>query len=68
MLDGHASGFSVDGTRVPTEWDAENSVLRWRPLHPPKAGTHRYRLEVVDHAGNHAVRNGAFVIGSRSRH
>jgi hypothetical protein len=67
-VDGRVSGWSVDGQRVPTEWDAEMSVLRWRPLHPPKAGTHHYRLEVVDHAGNHAVRNGTFVIGSRSRH
>jgi hypothetical protein len=62
---GRRSAFTVDGVRVPTEWDAEEKVLRWRPLTPPAPGTHRYRLEVTDRAGNHTVRSGTFVIASR---
>ena len=62
---GDSSGFEVDGRRVPTEWDAEERVLRWRPRAAPAAGSHRYRLSVVDHAGNRTVRTGTFVIASR---
>ena len=64
-VDGRRSGFSVDGARVPTEWDPEMQALRWRPLHAPRAGTHHYQLEVVDHAGNRTARSGAFVIASQ---
>jgi len=62
---GDSSGFEVDGKRVPTEWDAEEHVLRWRPRVPPAAGTHRYRLSVLDNAGNQTVRTGSFVLGSK---
>jgi hypothetical protein len=62
---GDASGYDVDGARVPTEWDAEEHVLRWRPRVAPAAGTHRYKLSVVDHAGNRTVRSGSFVIASK---
>jgi len=62
---GDSSGYEVDDKRVPTEWDAEQHVLRWRPRVPPAAGTHRYRLSVLDHAGNRTVRSGTFVIASR---
>jgi len=61
---GDSSGFEVDDKRVPTEWDAEEHVLRWRPRVPPAAGTHRYRLTVLDHAGNRTVHSGSFVIAS----
>jgi hypothetical protein len=60
-----ASAFEVDGRRVPTEYDTDEHVLRWRPRVPPGAGTHHYRLEVLDHAGNRTVRSGTFVIASR---
>jgi len=60
-----ASAFTVDGKRVPTEYDAEEHVLRWRPLAMPRAGRHAWRLEVEDHAGNRTVRSGTFVIASR---
>ncbi len=62
---GRASGFTVDGVRVPTEWDAEQRLLRWRPLAPPAPGRHAYRVEAVDRAGNRKVRSGVFVIASR---
>lgn len=62
---GDSSAFEVDGTRVPTEFDAEEHVLRWRPRVAPVAGTHRYRVQVLDHAGNRTVRSGTFVIASR---
>ena len=64
-VDGSDSGFEVDGKRVPTEWDAENHVLRWRPRVVPGAGTHHYRLSVSDHAGNTTVRSGTFVLASK---
>jgi hypothetical protein len=59
-----ASAFEVDGRHVPTEYDTDEHVLRWRPRVPPGAGKHRYRLEVLDHAGNRTVRSGTFVIAS----
>ena len=62
---GDSSAFEVDGTRVPTEWDAEEHVLRWRPRVPPAAGTHHYRVVALDHAGNRTVRTGTFVLASR---
>ena len=62
---GRQSGFTVDDRKVPTEWDAEEKVLRWRPRTPPAPGTHRYRLEVRDRVGNLTVRSGTFVIASR---
>jgi len=64
-IDSRASGFTVDGVKVPTEWDAEASVFRWRPLHPPALGAHKYRIEVQDHAGNRTVKSGSFTIVSR---
>jgi hypothetical protein len=61
---GRQSGFTVDEAKVPTEWDAEENVLRWRPRTPPAPGTHRYRLEVRDRVGNRTIRSGTFVIAS----
>ena len=63
-VSGSSSGFTVDGTRVPTEWDAEAGLLRWRPLAAPSAGRHEYSVEAVDRAGNRTVRTGTFVIAS----
>jgi hypothetical protein len=62
---GDSSAYEVDDRRVPTEWDAEEHVLRWRPRVAPAAGPHHYRLSVLDHAGNRTVRTGTFVIASR---
>jgi hypothetical protein len=64
-IDGHNSFLSVDGSRVPTEWDPEGRVLRWRPRVAPAPGRHAVRVEVVDHAGNRTVKSGAFVLTSR---
>ena len=62
---GRACVLMVDGERVPTEWDSENRILRWRPLRAPAPGRHEVRLDAVDRAGNHAIRSGSFVIVSR---
>ncbi len=59
------SSLFVDGARVPTEWDAEAGVLRWRPLVRPAPGRHEVRVEAFDRAGNRTVRSGVFVIPSR---
>jgi hypothetical protein len=59
------STLVVDGARVPTEWDAEAGVLRWRPLARPAPGRHEVRVEAFDRAGNRTVRRGVFVITSR---
>jgi hypothetical protein len=64
-IDTRASAFVVDGARVPTEFDPDAQVLRWRPRSAPKSGRHTWRLDVSDHAGNHTVRSGVFVITSR---
>lgn len=63
-LDAAESAFVVDGARVPTEWDPEKRELRWRPLTPPAAGTHRWQVRAVDRAGNVASRRGTFVLDS----
>jgi hypothetical protein len=56
------SGFVVDGTRRPAEWDAVRNELRWRPLRAPARGTHRYEVVATDRAGNVARRAGTFVL------
>jgi hypothetical protein len=61
---GRASGFTVDGARVPTEWDPEARVLRWRPGTAPTPGTHPWRVEAVDRCGNRSEKRGVFVIDS----
>lgn len=61
-VDARASGFEVDGARVPSEWDAEERTLRWRPRSAPAAGTHRFTITAADRAGNVVLRHGTFVI------
>jgi hypothetical protein len=61
-LDPRASYFEVDGVRVPSEWDAENRTLRWRPRVPPAVGTHRFTVTATDRAGNVGRSTGSFVI------
>jgi hypothetical protein len=61
-VDARASYFFVDGRRVPTEWDPENGMLRWRPLRRPKRGTHRFEVVAGDRAGNLGRSAGSFVL------
>jgi len=61
-LDGRASFLEIDGRRVPTEWDAEQGTLRWRPARPPAAGRHRVTIVGADRAGNAARVAGSFVL------
>lgn len=61
-VNARASGFTVDGRRRPTEWDAVDRKLRWKPRTPPSAGTHRYSVIAVDKAGNQRRVSGTFVI------
>jgi hypothetical protein len=61
-VDARASTLMVDGHRVPSEWDAEKSTLRWTPLHMPAPGNHPVEVVATDRAGNLARRSGAFVI------
>ena len=58
-IDGTKSYLEVDGRRVPTEWDPEAGVLRWRPLHPPSPGAHDVAVVAVDRAGNQSRTEGA---------
>ena len=51
-VNARATWFEIDGKRVPTEWDSETGVLRWRPAQPPKPGAHKVRIVVTDRAGN----------------
>src|SRR5262249_30373977 len=41
-IDPRASRFVIDGRPVPSEWDSEEGILRWRPLHRSRRGTHRF--------------------------
>ncbi|MBI1798657.1 MAG: M23 family metallopeptidase [Candidatus Eisenbacteria bacterium] len=61
-VNARASYVVVDGIRRPTEWDAEQRVLRWRPLAPPARGEHRYTLVASDRAGNVRRSSGRFVL------
>jgi len=61
-VDTRASAFEVDGARVPSEWDAEERTLRWRPRVPPAPGTHAFTVVAADRAGNTARSSGSFVI------
>lgn len=61
-VDARASGFEADGVRVPSEWDAEERTLRWRPHHAPSKGRHRFTVVAHDRAGNVALRSGTFVL------
>jgi hypothetical protein len=51
-IETRATRFEVDGKPVPSEWDAEERVLRWRPRQPPARGVHRYVVVVCDRARN----------------
>lgn len=62
---GRRCALRVDGVAVPVEWDAEQKVLRWRPLAPPAAGRHTAEFEAVDRAGHRTVRRTPFVVVSR---
>ena len=59
-LDARGSYMEIDGRRVPTEWDPEKSVLRWRPARPAATGTHRVRIVAADRAGNLSSTRGSF--------
>jgi hypothetical protein len=61
-VDARASRMVVDGKRVPSEWDGEEGVLRWRPLRAPAAGRHRYQVTAVDRAGNVRTASGTIVV------
>ena len=61
-IDPRASFLRVDGRRVPSEWDSEVGVLRWRPVHAPAAGAHRCEIVAVDRVGNVARAGAGFVI------
>jgi murein DD-endopeptidase MepM/ murein hydrolase activator NlpD len=61
-VDARATYFVVDGRRVPSEWDLEAGVLRWKPLAPPARGTHEVEVVATDRAGNSAHRRGRVVL------
>ena len=61
-VDARASWFEVDGRRVPSEWDGEAGVLRWRPLRAPAAGVHRFTVVATDRAGNARRAGGSFTL------
>jgi hypothetical protein len=62
---GRRCALRVDGVSVPVEWDAEQKVLRWRPLAPPAPGRHTAEFEAEDRAGHRTVRRTSFVVVSR---
>jgi hypothetical protein len=61
-MNARASGFVVDGRKLPSEWDAVDQKLRWKPRTPPAAGKHHYVVIAVDKAGNERRVSGSFVI------
>ncbi len=61
-VDARASAFVVDGRRVPSEWDAVEGTLRWRPARRPSSGRHAVEIVVADRAGNLRRRHADFVL------
>jgi hypothetical protein len=61
-LNSQNSYWIVDGRRMPSEWEVERAVLRWRPLQPPAPGVHRYEVVATDRAGNTTRRTGTFTV------
>jgi hypothetical protein len=61
-VDARGSAFVVDGRRVPSEWDAVENTLRWRPLRRPASGRHELEIVVADRAGNVRRRHAGFVL------
>ncbi|MGH7730789.1 MAG: hypothetical protein ACRENJ_05995, partial [Candidatus Eiseniibacteriota bacterium] len=61
-VDARSSRYEVDGRRMPTEWDSEEGILRWRPPRRPHAGSHRYQVVVRDRAGNERRASGTFAV------
>jgi hypothetical protein len=61
-IDADETYFIVDGRRVPSEWDGESSVLRWRPRVAPARGRHAVIVVAVDRAGNAVRTPGRFVV------
>ena len=61
-VDVRASWFEVDGRRMPTEWDPEKSILRWRPLRAPARGAHRFAVIATDRSGNARRTTGRFIM------
>jgi hypothetical protein len=51
-VDSRATYFEVDGKRMPSEWDSEEGILRWRPRRPPGKGEHHLTVVAMDRAGN----------------
>ena len=66
-IEGRETGFRIDGVPVPSEYDSEEGMLRWRPIQPPPAGRHSYEVVVTDHAGLRTVKRGSFVLDSAKR-
>jgi hypothetical protein len=59
-VDAGASRFEVDGHPVPSEWDGEERMLRWRPPRAPGPGAYRFEVVAVDRAGNARRARGRF--------
>ena len=66
-IEGRETAFRIDGVLVPSEYDSEEGMLRWRPLNPPLAGRHSYEVVVTDRAGLRTVKRGSFVLDSAKR-
>lgn len=61
-VDARATRFEIDGRPVPSEWDAEEGLLRWRPPKKPTPGTHRAAVVATDRAGNARRLVGRFTV------
>lgn len=62
-VDASTSYLMVDGRRVPTEWDPEARVLRWKPRVRPADGEHSVEAIARDRAGLEARAVGRFRVG-----
>lgn len=66
-MDARASVMRVGGVRVPSEYDADAGVLRWRPRVRPRAQTLDVEVVATDRVGRSARRRARLVLDSATR-
>ncbi len=59
-LDVRRTFYTIDGRKVPSEYDVDMVLLRWRPSARPAPGRHTYEVTATDRAGNVTHAAGAF--------
>lgn len=66
-IDARASHLTIDGVRVPTEYDSDARALRWRPSERLRAASVQVEVVATDRVGRSARRRTRLVLDSATR-